>query len=96
MDGSHKAAIEIIQNYILEFAPRHLALHSESVAQTSYYCWAANEVLQAIKDCPTIPPLLVIEKLWYKMGKYSLMNKESSYLFSVAYDAVTDILDLFV
>lgn len=63
-------------------------------AQESYSRWAAKELIACLEKNPTTPPLLVIEEFRDKMDRYACQNKDSSYIFSVAYDMAEYIIDL--
>lgn len=62
-------------------------------AQVSYSRWAASTLIKELESHPKDPPLLVVEKFRDKMNEYSLLNRNTSYIFSVAYDVAQDIVD---
>lgn len=87
-------AISILQEYIADMPePRKCKKHV--FLQETYSRWAAEEILQCIQENESRPPVAVVEEFKDRMNHYSLINPNSSYIFSVAYDIAMDILDIF-
>lgn len=61
-------------------------------AQQSYSIWAVKEIYREVSGKTNIPPIVVIEDFAERMDEYSMMCKETSFMFSVAYDVACDIL----
>lgn len=93
MDGPHERARLLIQEYLKESLGRISFWQGYSFAQTSYAKWAATELLKCLDEKQTTPPLIVIEEFRDKMNRFSCMNRNTSYVFSVAYDMAGDIID---
>ena len=88
--------MQIIRGYIVKLKVPVCDWPHSNFKQLSYSRWAAKEVLKYVKEHDSIPPIVAIEEFIRKMDKYSCMNSNSSYMFSVAHDIAEDILDLFL
>lgn len=89
-------AIEIIRKYIVDLENRAYLWQKPSFKQNSYAKWAANELLECIRNRPTTSVIVTIEDFIRRMDRYSCMNLKNSYMFSVAHDTAEDILDIFL
>lgn len=89
-------AIEIIQKYIADLDDKPYFWQKPNFKQNSYTKWAANELLECIRNRPTTSVIVTIEEFIRKMDRYSCMNLKNSYMFSVAHDTAEDILDIFL
>lgn len=89
-------AITIIQKYIADLEKQTHFWQKYSFKQNSYAKWAANELLECIRNRPTTSVIVTIEDFIRKMDRYSCMNLKNSYMFSVAHDTAEDILDIFL
>lgn len=89
-------AIEIIQKYIADLEKQNHFWQKSSFKQNSYAKWAANELLECIKNRPKTSVIVTIEDFIRKMDRYSCMSLKNSYMFSVAHDTAEDILDIFL
>lgn len=63
----------------------------------SYTRWAASEILNCIRSNPSVPPMKVVTDFaqrtdeWAKTDHY---DRNDSFIFYVAHDVATDILDI--
>lgn len=64
--------------------------------QIAYTRWAYIEIIDYLKSHRDSPPLYAVEELRNKMDEYACLNPESSVIFSVAYDACEEIIDMLV
>lgn len=89
-------AISILQEYIADMPEPRKKCKKQVFLQETYSRWAAEEILKYIQENESRPPVAVVEEFKDRMNHYSLMNRNSSYIFSVAYDIAMDILDIFL
>lgn len=89
-------AIDIIQDYILDLKIPKYPWKIEWFEEESIKKWAANEVLEYVRDHGEISPTLAIEEFIYAMDYYSCMNMNTSRIFSTAKIIGEDILDIFL
>lgn len=61
--------------------------------QYSYTKWAYTECIKTIREHPNQAPLVSIDELYDKFDKFSC-NGERAIMFSVAKDAVENIIDM--
>lgn len=61
----------------------------------SYMRWAIREVLNYVVQHPELPVTEAVEEFRFKMDHFACSAKKSlqSFVFSVAYDVSTDVLD---
>lgn len=64
--------------------------------QKSYYKWALNELIYILKSDDKTPPLILIEEFLRKMDHYSVINSDTSYMFSCAKDATEWVIDTLI
>ena len=88
--------IAVIRGYISRLNNPTRNWRNSNFKQISYSKWAAKEVLKYVKEHDSIPVTIAIEEFIRKMDKYSCMNSNTSYMFSVAHDIAVDILDTFI
>lgn len=64
-------------------------------AQQSYARWAVGEVIRYIEKRPEMEVCMLIEEFRNKMDDAACKAKtpEKNFMFSVAYDVATDVLD---
>lgn len=64
----------------------------------SYVKWAAREVRDYVVKHPEKPVTEAVEDFRIKMDQFSCSSKKSlqSFIFSVAYDTTTEILDMLI
>lgn len=89
-------AISVLQEYIGDMPEPRKKCKKQIFLQETYSRWAAEEILRCIQENKSRPPVAVVEEFKDRMNHYSLMNPNSSYIFSVAYDIAMDILDIFL
>ena len=90
----YKDEVLLIQNYISKLHDPDRELKKSCFKQLSYSKWAANEVLNFVKNRPRTPPVFSVETFASMMDEYACMNQGTSYIFSIAYDIAMDILDM--
>ena len=93
----YEAVILILQGYITE----HLFEPGSNwpkfyFDERSYSRWAANEIIERVKEHKTTPPIVIIEEFILELDNYSCINPKNEELFSFARDAAEDILGLFL
>lgn len=84
----------IVKDYISDLSEPRCQLKRSYFAQRSYSIWAAEEVLRTIRKRKDVSPIYAVEEFVGKMEYYALKRPEGSYIFSVAYDIGTDVLDI--
>lgn len=92
-------AEQVITEYISNLSRPSLYLGKGQKAhfkQESYSKWAAKEVLRCVKEQDNRHPIDVIEDFVRRMDRYSCLNSEQSFIFSIAHDTGMSILDLFL
>ncbi len=62
-------------------------------AFTSYSISALEDILEHIRQNRDKSPLTIVEEYRDKMDTYACSKTEGSYIFSVAYDVATGVLD---
>lgn len=62
--------------------------------QMSYTKWAASEILRYLNSHPNIAPISAIEDFEYKMNQFACLNRDTSYIFSVASNTADYIIEL--
>jgi hypothetical protein len=63
----------------------------------SYGRWAAEEILKSIQHHTDIPPMQIVEEFVRRTDEFSGIEhdeRNDSFIFSVAHDVATDILDI--
>ena len=63
----------------------------------SYERWAAKEILKRIQQHPEIPAINLVEEYVLMTDEFSGIEhdeRNDSFIFSVAHDVATDILDI--
>lgn len=88
--------VSVLQEYIANMPEPRKKCKKQVFLQETYSRWAAEEILRCILKSESLPPVTVVEEFKNRMNHYSLMNPNSSYIFSVAYDIAMDILDIFL
>ncbi len=83
----------IIQEYIYDLREPKFSLKRSYFKQRSYSIWAAEEALRTIRKRKDVNPIYAMEEFVGKMDYYACHRPDLSYIFSVAYDIGTDILD---
>ena len=62
--------------------------------KNSYSRWAASEILDLLRRRGESTPSEVVSDFANRMDDYSCYNETSRYIFSIAHEAATDILDV--
>jgi hypothetical protein len=86
-------AIEIVRHLLRTALKRASNDKGFSQKQESYSRWATREILILLEKNRDKPPLTVVEEFRDKMDRYSCINLENSYKFSVAKDMAEWIID---
>lgn len=85
-------AIDVIKDYI--YALDEIGVwQGYTFKELSYSKWAAKELIAYIKSHKNQPPLLVMELFRDKMFDYARLNNKPDNLFTIAYNAVQDMID---
>ncbi len=90
MDVLYETAVSVIEDYkerINDISEQY----GYDLKQKCYSKWATDELLRSLYENHFMPPLVVIENFKDKMKCYSQFN----IIFSIAYDTVQDIIELF-
>lgn len=92
-DAAQKLMI-YINEYFIE--PHH-RFPTKLFEEMSYSRWAAFEIVNALLDHPTDPPVEVVENFLLKMALYAQVSEseDKRRIFSIAEDAAEDILCIF-
>lgn len=73
-----------------------LTKDENGLEEISFAKWIVSEILCLLKQNNDIPPLVTIEKLRKKICAYSRLNNRTSYIFSIACDAIDDIVHMLI
>lgn len=96
MTGGYYTAIEIVKNYGEYLEDIFYSLSMEySLAERSYSRWAISELLERLECCLPGDEMSAMEKLGDKFLEYSRLNPNNSQIFLVAYDVVSNAIDLY-
>lgn len=68
--------------------------YSAEFEQWCYIRWTLSMIKELLLEEKASNPVEIVESFRAKMDEYSTLNMNSSYSFSVSYDASTNILDL--
>ncbi len=93
MEEAKERMLRMIYDYINEAPEVISCIRSHDFAQRSYSNWAAKELLRYIESRKSYPPLLALEDFKDRMDKYSCLNPNTSYIFSVAYDMAEYVIN---
>jgi hypothetical protein len=86
-------AIEVVRHLLRTALRKTSNEKGFSLKQESYSRWAAREILILLEKNCDEPPLTVVEQFRDRMDRYSCVNIETSYKFSVAKDTAEWIID---
>lgn len=75
--------------------PGYYIFHRDMFDQLSYEKWGYEELLKEVKSSNK-GPYAVVEGFCRRMNRYSLIDKKTSRMFSAAYDAGMNVLDLVI
>lgn len=89
--------IFVIQEYMYDLFEPGRNWPKYEFCKRSYARWAASEILKCIQKNQNIPPIKVVEDFEHKTDEYSGVDhddRNDSFIFYVAHDVATDILDI--
>ncbi len=91
----HEKAISIIESY----ERRYLFEPANNwpkywFKQRSYCRWAAEELIDYIRNNPSTPVIILVEKFINRMDLYSTKNQKNSWIFAIARDEAQNIYDI--
>lgn len=89
----NEQAILKILNYIKNMEKPNGCCSRELLAKRSYSRWCAYEILNLVRDNPTMAAVGLVEEFVRKLDGWSCVNSKTSLMFSVAHDTAVDILD---
>lgn len=75
--------------------PQYYIFQKDLFEQLSYEKWAYEELLEEVETSAN-GPYAVVEGFCKRMNDYSLVNPKTSRMFSAAYDAGMNVLDLVI
>lgn len=90
-------AISAIEDYMFDLFEPGRNWPKYEFSKRSYERWAAKEILERIRRRPDISPLQIVEEHVRMTDKFSGIEhdeRNDSFIFSVAHDVATDILDI--
>ena len=97
MDGQRAAVISAIQDYreYLEFENDfYYGSRKYTLKAWSYVSFTIEYILERLSEEEKTPPLVLLEDYAEKFHRYSKVNPENEFIFSVARDTVGEITDL--
>lgn len=89
--------ISAIEDYMFDLFEPGRNWPKYEFSKRSYERWAAKEILESIRRRPDISPLQIVEGYVHMADKFSGIEhdeRNDSFIFSVAHDVATDILDI--
>ncbi len=90
-------AISAIEDYMFDLFEPGRNWPKYEFNKRSYERWAAKEILESIRRRPDVSPLQIAEEYVLMTDKLSGIehdDRNDSFIFSVAHDVATDILDI--
>jgi len=90
----NETSLLLIENYIYHMRKPRTCMKKDQFLHCSYSIWAANELLNYVKDHSYNPPLDNVNAFIKIMDGYSCEGSENSYVFSIASDVAKDIFDM--
>lgn len=94
MDGR---IISVIEEYMFDLFEPGRNWPKYEFRKRSYGRWAAEEILKSIQRHPDISPMRTVEEFVRMTDEFSGIKhdeRNDSFIFSVAHDVATDILDI--
>ena len=94
MDGR---VISVIEDYMFDLFDPGRNWPKYEFRKRSYERWAAEEILKSIQRHQDIPPMKVVKEFVRRTDEFSGIEhdeRNDSFIFSVAHDVATDILDI--
>lgn len=93
----NERVIFVIQEYMYDLFEPGRNWPKYEFSKRSYARWAASEILKSIQSSPNISAIKVVENFAQKTNEWSKMdhyNLNDGFIFYVAHDVATDILDI--
>ena len=90
-------AISVIEDYMFDLFEPGRNWPKYEFNKRSYERWAAKEILKRIQQHPEIPAINLVEEYVLMTDEFSGIEhdeRNDSFIFSVAHDVATDILDI--
>ena len=97
MDGQRAAVISAIRDYreYVEFENDfYYGSGKYTLKAWSYVSFTIEYILERLSEEEKTPPLVLLEDYAEKFHRYSKVNPENEFIFSVARDTVGEIIDL--
>ena len=96
MSGGYYTAIDVVKNYGEYLEDVFCSLSMEySLAEMSYSRWAILELLERLEYCCPGDELSTMENLSDELVKYGRINTNNSQMFLIAYEVVSNAIDLY-
>lgn len=93
----NKDAVKEIQHYIKQRYSRIPVMWNKDLfRQWSYGKTVSYYILNLVKNENQLPAKIVIEDFIRNLDNWSCENRHTSRMFSAAYDAAVDIMDMFL
>ena len=89
--------ISVIEDYMFDLFEPGRNWPKYEFNKRSYERWAAKEILKRIQQHPEIPAINLVEEYVLMTDEFSGIEhdeRNDSFIFSVAHDVATDILDI--
>lgn len=86
----------VIQDYILDLEEPRCNWRKSRFDQLSYSRWAAKEILRYVKKHRDLKAIDAIEDFISMIDRFSNINTDTNYVFSIARDVAEDILEIFL
>lgn len=89
--------ISVIEEYMFDLFEPGRNWPKYEFRKRSYGRWAAEEILKSIHHRQDISPMQVVEEFFRRTEEFSGIEhdeRNDSFIFSVAHDVATDILDI--
>lgn len=90
-------AISAIEDYMFDLFEPGRNWPKYEFSKRSYERWTAKEILKRIQQHPEIPAINLVEEYVRMTDEFSGIEhdeRNDSFIFSVAHDVATDILDI--
>ncbi len=90
-------AISAIEDYMFDLFEPGRNWPKYEFNKRSYERWAAKQILESVRHHPDISPLQIVEEYVRMTNEFSGIEhdeRNDSFIFSVAHDVATDILDI--
>lgn len=97
MDGQRAAVISAIRDYRENLEPDKSFYYGSGIygfKAWSYVSFTIEYILERLSEEEKTPPLVLLEDYAEKFHRYSKVNPENEFIFSIARDTVGEITDL--